>query len=134
MKTTSYGDYDAIFWVDKNLNGNTVILEAPGESYEDTSRISSYTGIQTVVGWAGHEFVLRNSWGDISARIRDVDAIYDTEDYNEAIGLLRKYNVSYVYVGNVELRKYKQKGLQKFENISYFERAYRGVYDIYRVN
>ncbi len=133
LKKTSYGDYDAIFWVGKNLNGTTVILEAPGASYEDTSRISSYTGIQTVAGWAGHEFVLRNNWGDISARIRDVDAIYDTEDYNEAIGLLRKYNVSYVYVGNVELRKYKQRGLQKFENISYFERTYRGVYEMYRV-
>jgi YYY domain-containing protein len=133
LKKTSYGDYDAIFWVDKNLNGTNVILEAPGTSYEDTSRISSYTGIQTVVGWAGHEFVLRNSWKDVAARIRDVDTIYDTEDYDEAIGLLRKYNVSYVYVGNVELMKYKQKGLQKFENISYFERAYRGVYEIYRV-
>lgn len=133
LKKANYGDYDAIFWVDKNLNWTTVILEAPGESYEDTSRISSYTGIQTVVGWAGHEFMLRNSWEDVASRIRDIDAIYDTEDYDKAIGLLRKYNVSYVYVGNVELRKYKQRGLQKFENISYFERAYRGFYEIYRV-
>jgi YYY domain-containing protein len=133
LKKSNYGDYDAIFWVNKNLNGTTVILEAPGESYEDTSRISSYTGIQTVVGWAGHEFVLRNSWGDVAARIRDVDAIYDTEDFDEAIGLLRKYNVSYIYVGNVEVRKYKQRGLQKFENVSYFEIAYRGVYEIYRL-
>ncbi|MDO8727732.1 MAG: DUF2298 domain-containing protein [Candidatus Methanoperedens sp.] len=134
LKKVNFGDYDAIFWVDRNLNWTDVILEAPGSSYEDTSRISSYTGIQTVVGWAGHEFVLRNSWDDVAARIRDIDMIYDTEDYDKAMGLLRKYNVSYVYVGNVELRKYKQKGLQKFENISYFERAYRGVYDIYRVN
>lgn len=133
LKKANYGDYDAIFWVNKNLNRTDVILEAPGESYTDTSRISSSTGIQTVVGWAGHEYVWRNSWGDVAARIRDVDAIYDTEDYNEAIGLLRKYNVSYVYVGNVELRKYKQRGLQKFENISYFERTYRGVYEMYRV-
>ncbi|GFO96521.1 hypothetical protein ig2599ANME_0710 [groundwater metagenome] len=133
LKKADYGDYDAIFWVKRNLNGTPVILEAPGVSYKDNSRISAYTGIPTVVGWAGHEYVLRNSWGEISTRIREVDAIYDTEDNNEAIVLLRKYNVSYVYVGNVELRKYQQRGLQKFENTSYFEKVYRGVYEIYRV-
>jgi YYY domain-containing protein len=133
LKKANFGDYDAIFWADMNLNGTTVILEAPGSSYEDTSRISSCTGIQTVVGWAGHEFVLRNNWKDISARIRDIDKIYATGSPDEAILLLRKYNVSYVYVGNVEMGKYKQQGILKFENISYFERAYRGANEIYRV-
>ncbi len=133
LKKANYGDYDAIFWVDRTLNGTAVILEAPGSSYEDTSRISSYTGIQTVVGWAGHELVLRNNWGEISARIRDIDTIYNTGDPEEALLLLRKYNVSYVYVGNVELGRYKQQGIQKFENTSYFEKVYRGITDIYRV-
>jgi len=133
LKKANFGDYDAIFWVDKNLEGTTVILEAPGSSYKDTSRISSYTGIQTVVGWAGHEFVLRNSWGDVAVRIRDIDMIYETEDYDKAIRLLRKYNVSYIYVGNVEIGKYKQQGIKKFENTSYFEKVYRGFTDIYRV-
>lgn len=133
LKKANYGDYDAIFWVDKTLNGTTVILEAPGSSYEDTSWISSCTGIPTVVGWAGHEFVLRNSWGEISARIRDIDTIYDTGDPDKAKLLLRKYNVSYVYVGNVELGKYKKQGIKKFENTSYFEKVYRGVTEIYRV-
>lgn len=133
LKTAEYGDYDAIIWAGRNLNGTQVILEAPGVSYKDDSRISSYTGIPTVVGWAGHEYVLRNNWEEISARIRDVDAIYDTENNNEAMVLLRKYNVSYVYVGNNELGKYQQRGLQKFENTSCFEKVYRGVYEIYHV-
>jgi YYY domain-containing protein len=133
LKKADYGDYDAIVWAGRNLNGTQVILEAPGVSYKDDSRISAFTGIPTVVGWAGHEYVLRNNWGEISARIRDVDIIYDTENNNEAMVLLRKYNVSYVYVGNNEQRKYQQRGLQKFENTSYFEKVYRGVYEIYRV-
>lgn len=133
LKTADYGDYDAIVWAREKLNGTPVILEAPGVSYKDLSRISAYTGIPTVVGWAGHEYMLRNNWGEISARIRDVDTIYDTEDHSEAMALLRKYNVSYVYVGNKELGKYKQRGLQKFENTLYFEKVYRGVYEIYRV-
>lgn len=133
LKKADYGEYDAIFWIEKNLNGAPVILEAPGISYKDTSRISSFTGLPTVIGWAGHEYVLRNDWGKISPRIRDVDIIYDTEDINEAIVLLRKYNVSYIYVGNVELVKYKQPGLQKFTNTSYFENVYSAAYDVYRV-
>lgn len=133
LKKADYGDYDAIIWAGRNLNGTQVILEAPGVSYKDDSRISAYTGIPTVVGWAGHEYVLRNNWSEISARIRDVDTIYDTEDHNEAMVLLRKYNVSYVYVGNKELGKYQQRGLQKFENTSYFEKVYLGVYEIYHV-
>ncbi|MBU4454012.1 MAG: hypothetical protein KJ929_02855, partial [Euryarchaeota archaeon] len=133
LKTADYGDYDAIVWAGGNLNGTPVILEAPGVSYKDSSRISAYTGIPTVMGWAGHEYMLRNNWEEISARIRDVDTIYETEDNNEAMALLRKYNVSYIYIGDKELGKYKQKGLQKFENTSYFEKVYRGVAEIYRV-
>lgn len=133
LKKTDYGEYDALFWIEKNLNGSPVILEAPGVSYKDASRISSFTGLPTVVGWAGHEYVLRNDWGEISPRIRDVDIIYDTEDIDEAIVLLRKYNVSYVYVGNVELVKYRQQGLRKFSNTSYFENVYRAVYEVFRV-
>lgn len=133
LKKTDYGEYDAIFWIDKNLNGTPVILEAPGVSYKDTSRISSFTGFPTVVGWANHEYMLRNNWDEISARISDVDTIYETQDINEAVELLRKYNVSYVYVGNVELGKYQNRGLQKFENTSNFVKVYRGVYDVFRV-
>jgi YYY domain-containing protein len=133
LKKADYGEYDALFWIERNLTWAPVILEAPGVSYKDNSRISAFTGLPTVVGWAGHEFVLRGDWGNISARIRDVDTIYNTEDNNEAIALLRKYNVSYVYVGNVELVKYKQPGLQKFTNTSHFENVYRAAYDVYRV-
>jgi len=133
LKKTDYGEYDALFWIQHNLNGTPVILEAPGESYKDTSRISSFTGFPTVVGWANHEYILRNDWGNISARIRDVDIIYDTENNNEAIALLQKYNVSYVYIGNVELVKYRQQGLRKFYNTSYFENVYRAAYDVFRV-
>lgn len=133
LKNTSFGDYDAIFWVNMNIEGAPVILEAPGESYRETSRISSYTGLPTVIGWVGHELVWRNNWGELSQRISDVDAIYDAVDYRDAAVLLNKYNVSYVYIGDVELKKYKDAGLRKFENTSNFERVYRGASEIYRV-
>lgn len=133
MKKINYGDYDAIFWVNMNLNSTHVILEAPGSSFLDTSRISSYTGVPTVIGWVSHELVWRNNWGELSTRMRDVDTIYNTLDYSGALLLLKKYNVSYVYVGDVELKKYNAQGLRKFENTSNFGLVYRGASEIYRV-
>ncbi len=133
LKNSSFGDYDAIFWINMNIEGEPVILEAPGSSYKETSRISSYTGLPTVIGWVSHELMWRNNWGELSQRIANVDAIYDTADYRDAAVLLKKYNVSYVYIGDVELLKYKDAGLRKFENTSNFERVYRGAAEIYRV-
>ncbi len=133
MKKINYGYYDAIFWINMNIKGTPVILEAPGSSYQDTSLISSYTGLPTVMGWVTHELVWRSNWGELSQRIRDVDTIYDAADHHDAVVLLKKYNVSYVCIGDVELKKYKAAGLRKFENSSSFEPAYRGVAEIYRV-
>lgn len=134
MKKTNFGSYDAIFWVNMNIHDKPVILEAPGESFKDMSLISAFTGVPTVIGWDGHEYTWRNNWEQISQRVADVNTIYDTPDYHEAEVLLKKYNVSYVYIGDVELSKYKETGIRKFENTSNFERVYRGAAEIYRVN
>lgn len=49
------------------------------------------------------------------ARLPDIAAIYSTTDPDEAITLLRRYNVEYVYVGSRERRRYPAKGLAKFD-------------------
>ncbi|HEY9204368.1 MAG TPA: DUF2298 domain-containing protein [Candidatus Methanoperedens sp.] len=133
MKKTNYGTYDAIYWINMNINNTPVMLEAPGESFKDTSFLSAYTGLPTVIGWVGHEIMWRNNWKELSQRIDDVDKIYNTSDYYEASLLLKKYNVSYVSIGDKELKKYNPAGLRKFENTSNFELAYRGGVEIYRV-
>ncbi len=132
MKKTNYGMYDAIYWVNKNIRKG-IILQAPGSSYTDTSLISAFTGLPTVIGWATHEYMWRNNWGEISRRIKDVDTIYSTKNYKEALELLKKYHVSYVYVGEVESRRYDASGIAKFENTSYFELVYKGAAQIYKV-
>lgn len=134
IKNTGFASYDAISWLNMNVRDAAVILEAPGQSFKDMSLISAFTGIPTVIGWDGHEYTWRNNWEQISQRISDVNTIYDTSDYHEAEVLLKKYNVSYVYIGDAELKKYKETGLRKFENNSNFQRVYSGTAEIYRVN
>ena len=47
-------------------------------------------------------------------RFEDVATIYETQDIDEAINLLAKYRVDYVYVGRRELVEYGSDGLSKF--------------------
>jgi YYY domain-containing protein len=133
MKKTNFGYYDAIFWINININGTPIILEAPGSSYEDTSFLSAYTGLPTIIGWVNHELIWRNNWEELSQRINDVDTIYNTENYMQAYALLKKYNVTYVSVGDIELKRYRTEGLEKFKNQSDFEHSYMGYIDIYKI-
>jgi len=115
------GDYEAIRWINENIKGHPTILETPGfttqghlVAYEYTSRISALTGLPTVIGWSSHEIVWGRDWGDIEERGKDVHAIYSTLDNDQAMELLRKYDVEYIYVGTLEHETYESEGLQKF--------------------
>jgi len=123
LKTMSYkgrmsalGDWQAIQWLKKNIKGYPVILEAHGPEYTEFARISSFTGIPTVLGWPGHELQWRGSWDEAGKRMADVDTIYTTTDIEQAKQLLKKYKVKYVYVGALEKDKYagSLQGLDKF--------------------
>ena len=125
------GDYFAISWIRRNITGTPVIIEAPGRCYSTDSRVSAFTGLPTVIGWEGHEMMWRGSYEDVRVRAEDVDKIYSTGNINTAIGLLNKYNVSYVYIGAAERARYG-KGLDKFEDEDCFEWIYIGSVRIYR--
>ncbi|MFV9631581.1 MAG: hypothetical protein ACNYWM_11000 [Methanosarcinales archaeon] len=42
--------------------------------------------------------------------------IYNTTDNNNAIELLEKYNVEFIFIGELEIEKYSDDGLQKFSD------------------
>ena len=114
IESIDKGDYEAIQWIEENISGSPVILEAPGSAYEYSSRISAMTGLPTVIGWPTHEVMWRGDWGAVEERTRDVDTIYNTVDDSEAIDLMRKYDVEYVYIGALERERYQTEGLLKF--------------------
>jgi uncharacterized membrane protein len=81
-----------------------VIAEGAKGDYGYPSRISSFTGVQTIIGWPGHEFMWRGAGGRTSDRIEEVRAVY--EDPERAPGILRRYNATYVYTGDTERELY----------------------------
>lgn len=114
VETIDKGDYEAILWINDNIGGHPTILETRGDAYQYTSRISALTGLPTVIGWVGHEIMWGRTWDEVGERSRDVEMIYNTLDNDEAMELLRKYDVEYIYIGTVEQERYEEEGLQKF--------------------
>ncbi len=131
-------DLEAIRWLQDNVRGSPVILEAQTPLYRWGSRISIYTGLPTVIGWDWHQMQQRAvvPGEAILWRLDDVRRMYDTIDGDELIRLLRLYDVSYVYVGELEQAYYSPEGLAKFERLagSLFDVVYRrGPVTIYQV-
>lgn len=117
FKTLNSSDYEAISWINKNIKGQPVTLEAQSDSYTDFARISANTGLPTVLGWTVHEWLWRGTYDIPAPRIADVEAIYKTPDIKTARNLLKKYDVKYVYVGTLEYQKYPALVESKFQSL-----------------
>ncbi|MEK7450548.1 MAG: DUF2298 domain-containing protein [Patescibacteria group bacterium] len=120
-------DYLAIQWINKNIKGQPVILEAQGDSYTDYARISANTGLPTVLGWTVHEWLWRGTYDIPAPRINDVSALYESKDLLVTKELLKKYNISYVYVGELERKKYLYLNEDKFKQLGSIIYLNKGV-------
>jgi YYY domain-containing protein len=113
-------DYDAIRWLNANIDGAPVIVEAPGDqhkAYVYEGRVSALTGLPTVLGWGGHQRQWRGNYDEPARREVDLEQLFTTPDYQEARVILRRYDVAYVYIGPVERQRYPAAGLEKFEEM-----------------
>lgn len=128
-------DFEAVTWLNENVKGVPVILEAPGGSYSQFGRVSVHTGLPTVLGWDGHELQWRGSGAEASRRKGEIERIFLSQDSREAQGLLAKYHVEYVYVGALEREAYGgggARGLEKFADFADVIHRNQGVI-IYKV-
>ena len=111
-------DFEGIRWLRENVQGSPIVLEGHTPTYRWGSRISVYTGLPTVVGWKWHQEQQRWDYRhQVGLRIEDVNRMYGTAGRQEALSLLRKYEVSYIYVGLLERLYYPASGLDKFDRM-----------------
>jgi YYY domain-containing protein len=109
-------DDAAVRWLRDNVHGTPTIVEALGADFSPRGhgRVSTFTGLPAVLGWAGHEL----QWGrDTKRRADDVTALYRTADRRLARRLLDRYGVRYVMVGSLERDQYPARGLAKFDEL-----------------
>jgi len=125
-------EYAAIAWLLADAAPDAVIVEGSGGSYTVENWVSAHTGLQSLLGWAGHERQWRGS-GDLPAEREQVlRAIYSGVDMAETDRLLRDYGVDYVLVGPYEREAYDagDDTLAKLDGL--MVRAYQNeVYVIY---
>lgn len=96
----------AIAWLRANAPGDSVVVEAMGQEYSQYSRVSTFTGLQTVMGWRQHEHLWRNDYGLVLERENDLQAFYVTAPREAAEAFLRKYAADYIFVGDWERTLY----------------------------
>jgi uncharacterized membrane protein len=103
-------DYDLIRWLQENVKGTPVIVEAhqfPSE-YHWNGRISIYTGLPTLLGWRFHQIQqhsLRSMDVLVQTRENNIAAFYElvgSEGIAAAWNLIQFYDVEYIVVGILE--------------------------------
>lgn len=110
-------DYEAIRWMQENVQGSPVIAQGYISEYRWGARYTIYTGLPSVLGWNFHqrqqrEFVAGNN---VQERATQIDEFYGSPDLEIAKAFLQRYDVKYIIVGQMEDALYPSFGLDKFE-------------------
>ena len=107
LETAISDDAAAIRWLNDSVEGQPIILEASGDSYQDyDNRVSAMTGLPTVLGWYVHEWLWRNDLEEENQRKEDVQTIYTSSNADQIKSLIEKYKISYLFIGSCEYEKY----------------------------
>jgi uncharacterized membrane protein len=111
-----YPEYlEIINYLNKNVKGQPVVLEAQGDSYTDFNVISAYTGLPTLAGWYVHEWLWRGSPALIAERAGIVQNIYESKDLELTNNLIAKYQIKYIVIAKNEKAKYENIYEEKFQ-------------------
>ncbi|MGA7731185.1 MAG: DUF2298 domain-containing protein, partial [Chloroflexia bacterium] len=124
-QSISAGDYEVMKWLKANGRGNEIVLEGSAVEYDYAGRMSSFSGVPTLIGWdVSHESLWRTNQPDATAQIgerrRAVNAIYQGQNLRidpdtgavtvvdgtltaeTLLEVLQHYGVDYVTVGSIE--------------------------------
>jgi uncharacterized membrane protein len=122
-------DYNAILWMQQNVQGSPVIVEANTPYYRWGNRFTIYTGFPGVLGWDYHQSqqraLLPSDW--VENRVSEITNFYTTTGLVAAKQFLNKYNVKFIIVGQLEEAYYPAAGLEKFpaQNGKLWKEVYR---------
>jgi uncharacterized membrane protein len=128
LRTAHPGDAAAVAYL-RALPGDVRIVEAEGDDYTYYSRISSFTGIPSIIGMPFHEYMWRgDDSGWYSERISDIRTIYEQPD--QADTLMQKYHTTLLIVGEPERSRYDVNISSSAFNLIF---SHEGT-DIYRIS
>jgi YYY domain-containing protein len=90
------------------------IVEAAGGAYTEYARISSATGLPSVLGWANHELVWRGHGVSklTDERLRLIDRIYRGNDPAAVAAAVEESGADFVVIGALERRDFDPAALE----------------------
>jgi uncharacterized membrane protein len=108
-----------------------VVAEAVGGSYTGFARISEFSGLPAVLGWPGHETQWRGTDAPQGTRQDDIVQLYRTPNWGSAHDILSKYNIRYVYIGDLEHSTYPVQEAKFQQNlIQVFQQGSVTIYEV----
>jgi uncharacterized membrane protein len=105
LATYSPDEMEAIRWLQNAPYGT--VAEAVGGSYTGFARVSTQSGLPSVLGWPGHESQWRGGGAEMGTREADIAQLYKARRWEQASGVLEKYPIRYVYLGALERGTYR---------------------------
>jgi len=131
-------DYRGIRWMQDNVQGSPVIVEANCTEYRWCTRFTIYTGLPGVLGWNWHQRQQRALIPPtlITDRVTEIGLFYTSPDVQSALAFLKKYDVQYIVVGQLERNVYTVAdgvdGISKFEanNGKYWRSVFRDAHTV----
>ncbi len=123
-----WNEFDAGMWVRQNTEEKAVFLTSPS-IHSPPTMIGGRLRVLSYINWPyGHGVPLDEIW----ERVEDVKRAYGGGE-NDLTEVVKKYNISYIYVGKAELREFPD-CKRKFERIDWLEKIYeKGCITIYKV-
>jgi uncharacterized membrane protein len=115
-------ELEAIRWLQSAPYGVVAEAAMQGTSYSGYSRVSTLSGLPTVLGWPGHESQWRGGVTEMGSRDPDLDQLYKARTWDQAFPILEKYNIRYVFVGGLERSQYRA-------NVTLFEKYMRVAFE-----
>lgn len=94
----------AIAWLGEAPDG--VVVEAVGGQYSGYARVATLSGQPTVLGWPGHEGQWRGGYTEVGTRQQDIQILYETNDWETALAIIRQYDIRYIFIGSLESSAY----------------------------
>lgn len=107
------------------------VLEADGDSYTNSCRVSALTGYPTIMGWNTHEWLWLDGYDKMNLRKTDAATVYTGTDAKMTRSILDNYNIEYVFIGKKEYERYGtvQNGIiESMGNVIYSQTVPDGTY------
>jgi len=117
LERNAPGDHRAIEWLKQNAQGRPVVVEVVGDDYTEHARVSTFSGLPTLIGWVGHELQWRGDRPEYGRRRQAVDAVYRAGSREEIADLAQLYRIRYVFYGTLERAKYGPEAQERLDRL-----------------